>query len=186
SSSIIPSSRRETAGPRSTLPWGHCVRCCHRSSWRASHRRWVRSPRSGRTPMPSLRRSGTTPRPSRACGTRGSCEEDVIRHTSTVPLAPGPSRTEPHQGRGEQDGTRITYDAGCAGLKGLLCMAEKPGWSGRFYEDFEVGDVYQHPLGRTVTTTDNIWFTLLTQNTAPIHFDHYYSADRKSTRLNSS
>jgi acyl dehydratase len=36
--------------------------------------------------------------------------------------------------------------------------------------------VYQHPLGRTVTTTDNIWFTLLTQNTAPIHFDHHYAA----------
>lgn len=55
-------------------------------------------------------------------------------------------------------------------------MAIKPGWSGRFYEDFEVGDIYQHPLGRTVTTTDNIWFTLLTQNTAPIHFDHHYAA----------
>jgi itaconyl-CoA hydratase len=50
------------------------------------------------------------------------------------------------------------------------------GWRGRFYEDFNVGDVYQHPLGRTVTTTDNIWFTLLTQNTAPIHFDHHYAA----------
>ncbi|MHB1011546.1 MAG: MaoC family dehydratase [Desulfobacteria bacterium] len=55
-------------------------------------------------------------------------------------------------------------------------MAVKEGWRGRFFEDFEVGDVYQHPLGRTVTTTDNIWFTLLTQNTAPIHFDHHYSA----------
>src|SRR3972149_782199 len=55
-------------------------------------------------------------------------------------------------------------------------MAEKAGWKGRFYEDFEVGDVYRHPLGRTVTTTDNIWFTLLTQNTAPIHFDHHYAA----------
>jgi acyl dehydratase len=52
----------------------------------------------------------------------------------------------------------------------------KEGWRGRFYEDFEVGDVYRHPLGRTLTTTDNIWFTLLTQNTAPIHFDHYYSS----------
>jgi len=40
------------------------------------------------------------------------------------------------------------------------------GWRGRFYEDFEVGDVYRHPLGRTVTITDNDWFTLLTQNTA--------------------
>src|SRR5690348_7021336 len=55
-------------------------------------------------------------------------------------------------------------------------MATKEGWHGRFFEDFEVGDVYQHPLGRTVTTTDNIWFTLLTQNTAPIHFDHHYAA----------
>lgn len=55
-------------------------------------------------------------------------------------------------------------------------MAIKPGWNGRFFEDFEVGDVYEHPLGRTVTTTDNAWFTLLTQNTAPIHFDHHYAA----------
>src|SRR5713226_5773849 len=55
-------------------------------------------------------------------------------------------------------------------------MPIKEGWQGRFFEDFEVGDVYQHPLGRTVTTTDNIWFTLLTQNTAPIHFDHHYAA----------
>lgn len=55
-------------------------------------------------------------------------------------------------------------------------MTVKPGWRGRFYEDFEVGDVYPHPLGRTITRTDNIWFTLLTQNTAPIHFDAHYSA----------
>lgn len=55
-------------------------------------------------------------------------------------------------------------------------MTIKEGWRGRFFEDFTVGDVYQHPLGRTVTTTDNVWFTLLTQNTAPIHFDHHYAA----------
>jgi len=54
-------------------------------------------------------------------------------------------------------------------------MAVKEGWRGRFFEDFEVGDIYEHPLGRTVTTTDNSWFTLLTQNTAPIHFDHAYA-----------
>ena len=39
-----------------------------------------------------------------------------------------------------------------------------------------VGDVYQHPLGRTVIAADNVWFTLLTQNTAPIHFDSHYAA----------
>ena len=49
-------------------------------------------------------------------------------------------------------------------------MAVREGWRGRFFEDFEVGDVYEHPLGRTVTTTDNAWFTLLTQNTAPVLF----------------
>jgi acyl dehydratase len=52
----------------------------------------------------------------------------------------------------------------------------KPGWRGRFFEDFEVGDVYEHPLGRTVLPTDNSWFTLLTQNTAPIHFDAHYAS----------
>jgi acyl dehydratase len=55
-------------------------------------------------------------------------------------------------------------------------MGIKEGWRGRFFEDFEVGDVYEHALGRTITTADNIWFTLLTQNTAPIHFDHQYAA----------
>ena len=55
-------------------------------------------------------------------------------------------------------------------------MTVKRGWVGRFFEDFEVGDVYEHRLGRTITSVDNIWFTLLTQNTAPIHFDHHYAA----------
>lgn len=55
-------------------------------------------------------------------------------------------------------------------------MTRKRGWSGRFFEDFTVGDVYEHPLGRTITSADNIWFTLLTQNTAPIHFDHNYAS----------
>ena len=55
-------------------------------------------------------------------------------------------------------------------------MVIKEGWTGRVYEDFEVGDVYRHPLGRTVIDTDNIWFTLLTQNSNPIHFDRAYAA----------
>jgi len=55
-------------------------------------------------------------------------------------------------------------------------MAIKPGWQGRVFEDFEPGDVFEHPLGRTVTQTDNIWFTLLTVNNNPIHFDVAYAA----------
>ena len=61
-------------------------------------------------------------------------------------------------------------------------MTIKPGWTGRFYEDFEVGDVYPHPLGRTVIAADNIWFTLLTQNTNPIHFDRAYAAKTEFKR----
>lgn len=47
----------------------------------------------------------------------------------------------------------------------------KEGWQGRFYEDFEVGDLYRHPLGRTITEADNTWFTLLTMNTNQAHFN---------------
>ena len=47
---------------------------------------------------------------------------------------------------------------------------------GRYFEDFEVGDVYEHWPGRTITQTDNVWFTNLTMNTAPIHFDTNYAA----------
>src|SRR5258707_13173709 len=53
-------------------------------------------------------------------------------------------------------------------------MSIKPGWEGRYFEDFEVGDIYQCRLGRTVTETDNIWFTLLTNNTNQIHFNNEY------------
>jgi itaconyl-CoA hydratase len=55
-------------------------------------------------------------------------------------------------------------------------MTVKRGWQGRFFEDFEVGDIYEHPLGRTVLAADNVWFTLLTQNTAKIHFDAHYAS----------
>ncbi len=44
-------------------------------------------------------------------------------------------------------------------------------WRGRFFEDFAVDDVFQSRLGRTVTQTDNIWFTCLTLNTNQVHFN---------------
>ena len=46
---------------------------------------------------------------------------------------------------------------------------------GRSYEDFAVGDVYEHRPGRTITQADNTWFTLLTMNTHPLHFDEEYA-----------
>ena len=46
---------------------------------------------------------------------------------------------------------------------------------GRFFEDFEVGATYHHRPGRTLSEADNTWFTLLTMNTHPIHFDAEYA-----------
>lgn len=46
---------------------------------------------------------------------------------------------------------------------------------GRYYEDFTIGDIYEHRPGRTITETDNTWFTLLTMNTHPLHFDAEYA-----------
>lgn len=46
---------------------------------------------------------------------------------------------------------------------------------GRYFEDFTVGDIYQHRPGRTITQHDNISFTLLTMNTHPMHFDEEYA-----------
>jgi acyl dehydratase len=54
-------------------------------------------------------------------------------------------------------------------------MAIKPGWEGRFLEDFEVGDIYRSAIGRTVTEFDNINFTLLTNNDNQIHFNDEYA-----------
>lgn len=45
---------------------------------------------------------------------------------------------------------------------------------GRYYEDFVVGDIYEHRPGRTISEADNTWFTLLTMNTHPLHFDVEY------------
>jgi acyl dehydratase len=81
--------------------------------------------------------------------------------------------------------SRFTGFTGFRGFRGFtgftgfsvreVHVAIREGWTGRVYEDFEVGDIYPHPLGRTVLAADNIWFTLLTQNTNPIHFDSAYA-----------
>ncbi len=42
---------------------------------------------------------------------------------------------------------------------------------GRYFEDFVVGDTYEHRPGKTVTQAENHLFTLLTLNTHPLHFD---------------
>ncbi len=46
---------------------------------------------------------------------------------------------------------------------------------GRYFEEFAVGDTYEHRPGRTISESDNAWFALLTMNTHPIHFDAEYA-----------
>ena len=47
---------------------------------------------------------------------------------------------------------------------------------GRCFEDFAEGDVYEHRPGRTISEAYNTWFTLLTMNQHPLHFDAAYAA----------
>jgi len=54
--------------------------------------------------------------------------------------------------------------------------------SGRYFEDFTPGLVMEHALGRTVSSTDNTWFTLLTVNSNPIHFDAHYASQTEFGR----
>ncbi len=54
---------------------------------------------------------------------------------------------------------------------------------GRYFEDFEIGDVYEHRPGRTISEADNTWFTLLTMNTHPVHFDANYAAKSEFGQL---
>ncbi len=52
---------------------------------------------------------------------------------------------------------------------------------GRFYEDFVVGDVYQHPFGRTISEADSTWFTQLTCNTNQNHFNAHLAQSNPIT-----
>jgi itaconyl-CoA hydratase len=61
-------------------------------------------------------------------------------------------------------------------------MSVKQGWQGRFLEDFEVGDIYRSSVGRSLTETDNIWFTLITNNPNQIHFNNEYGSSTEFGR----
>ena len=55
--------------------------------------------------------------------------------------------------------------------------------SGRYLEDFKVGDVYPHRPGRTLSEADNTWFSLLTMNQHPLHCDAHYASQSEFGRL---
>jgi acyl dehydratase len=55
---------------------------------------------------------------------------------------------------------------------------------GRFYEEFETGQVFTHWPGRTISEADDTWFSLLTMNQHPLHIDaHYASQTQHGQRL---
>ncbi len=45
---------------------------------------------------------------------------------------------------------------------------------GLYFEQFEVGQTFDHPIRRTITEADNVFFTALTHNPAPLHLDAEY------------
>lgn len=53
--------------------------------------------------------------------------------------------------------------------------------AGLYYEEFEIGQVFQHVARRTVTESDNVWFSMMTGNPAAIHIDEDYC--RKHTEF---
>ena len=56
-------------------------------------------------------------------------------------------------------------------------MDLQEGWSGRYLEDFEVGDIYKHPLGRTVTEADAIWLSGLSMSSNQLYFNEAYAKE---------
>jgi acyl dehydratase len=65
--------------------------------------------------------------------------------------------------------------------EGEAAMTVHPAQLGRFFDDFVVGDVYQHPFGRTISETDSTWFTQLTCNTNQNHFNAHLAESNPIT-----
>jgi itaconyl-CoA hydratase len=55
-------------------------------------------------------------------------------------------------------------------------------WTGRFFEDLDVGDCFRSRLGRTITEADNVWFTTITMNTNQVHFNSEFAAGTRFGR----
>lgn len=45
---------------------------------------------------------------------------------------------------------------------------------GLYFEEFKIGQTFDHPIHRTITEADNVWFSTLTHNPAPLHIDAEY------------
>ncbi len=54
---------------------------------------------------------------------------------------------------------------------------------GLYYDDFDIGDIYEHRPGRTITATDNTWQSLVNMNTHPLHIDGEYAGSTEFGRI---
>jgi len=57
-------------------------------------------------------------------------------------------------------------------MQNWICTGKR--MAGHFFEEFEVGQTYRHGITRTITEADNVWFSALTHNPAPLHLDAEY------------
>mgnify|MGYP003586172324 CR=1 FL=1 len=48
--------------------------------------------------------------------------------------------------------------------------------AGKYFEELTIGQKFRHQAGRTVTETDNVWFSCLTMNPQPLHVDFHAAA----------
>lgn len=53
---------------------------------------------------------------------------------------------------------------------------ERDPMAGLWFEEFEIGMVFNHEWSRTITEADNVWFSLLTMNPQPLHIDAHFAA----------
>jgi acyl dehydratase len=46
---------------------------------------------------------------------------------------------------------------------------------GLYFEEFQIGQIFRHPIRRTITEADNVWFSAITHNPAALHLDEEYA-----------
>lgn len=62
-------------------------------------------------------------------------------------------------------------------LRDRVKWTTRPAGFGGFFEDFEVGDVFAHDIGKTVGESEHMQLTFLVRNSHPLHFDEVYARE---------
>src|SRR6476469_3763269 len=137
---------------------------------RASGSTRISSRRSSRSRRTSNSSSPRSPFNHDQATVRSPSFQTRIVHSSSRPSC----WRSPHVMSPTCQGARTPSSRRCS--RASSCIAAMISGVSRTYEELEVGAVYRSRHGRTVLEADNVWFTLLTMNTNPIHFDAEYAA----------